>query len=143
MDAHRDILDGTGPVCNPCDLDVLLFCSRHSRFLLTSEKLAEYVGYDVKQVGRSLGRLIAAGVLTRSQHTKHEARLYVFIGNQFPPGLKYLLAYASTREGRATLIGTLKQRNPHKSEKPETGHGSVASNRWNRQHIETIHGRSG
>jgi hypothetical protein len=141
MDAPSDTLnDPTGPLRSPCDLDLLLFFSRHSRSLLTSEKLAEYVGYDVKQVGRSLDWLIAAGILTRSQNPTHEARLYVFIPNPFPPWLKSLLISASTREGRAALIARLKQRDPHKSVKSGKKNGSVASNRWAQQQMEIIHG---
>jgi hypothetical protein len=127
MDAPPETFDEQiGPLRTPCDLDVLLFFSRHSRSLLSSEKLAEYVGYDVKQIGRSLDLLIAAGVLKRSQHATHEARLYVFIANPFPPWLKSLLTRASTRAGRAVLIARLKRRDTHKPEKSTKRHGSVS-----------------
>jgi hypothetical protein len=97
MDDPPETLDEQiGQLRNPCDLDVLLFFSRHSRSLLTSGKLAEYVGYDAKQVGSSLDRLIAAGVLTRSQNATYEARLYVLVPNPFPPWLKSLLTRASS-----------------------------------------------
>ena len=141
MDAPPETFDEQiEPLRTPCDLDVLLFFSRHSRSLLTSEKLAEYVGYDVKQVGRSLDRLIIAGVLTRSQNARHEARLYVFIANPFPPWLKYLLGGASTREGRAALIAILKKREPDKSEKSGKRDGSAASNRLAQQQMEIVRG---
>ena len=141
MDAPPDTFDNQiGPLRSPCDLDMLLFFSRHSRSLLTSEKLAEYVGYDVKQVGRSLDWLITAGILTRSQNPTHEARLYVFIANPYPPWLKSLLICASTREGRAALIARLKQRDPDKSEKSGKGNGSVASNRLAQQQMEIVRG---
>ncbi|MGH8137830.1 MAG: hypothetical protein ACREVV_06495 [Steroidobacteraceae bacterium] len=50
---------------HPCDLDLLLFFQRHPHSLLTSERLAAYVGYDLDQVARSLDLLTDAGLLTR------------------------------------------------------------------------------
>lgn len=103
VDAPPDIVaEQIGPLRNPCDLEVLLFFSRHSRSLLTSGKLAEYVGYDAKQVGSSLDRLVAAGVLTRSQNATHEARLYVLVPSPLPPWLKSLL----TRALSAVKVGS-------------------------------------
>jgi DNA-binding MarR family transcriptional regulator len=49
-----------------CDLDLLLFFSRHPRVVLSSEQLAAYVGYDPQQVARSLEVLVDAGLLRRS-----------------------------------------------------------------------------
>jgi hypothetical protein len=65
-----------GPLWHPCDLDLLLFFHRHPRVLMTTERLAAYVGYDVKQIGRSLDTLLGAAVLQRSPNPTHEARLY-------------------------------------------------------------------
>ncbi|MGH7906804.1 MAG: hypothetical protein ACREP6_09270 [Candidatus Binataceae bacterium] len=77
---------------------------------MTSEKLAEYVGYDVKQVGRSLEALIAAKLISRSLNPTHEARLYVFTADRSRKWLEPVLLAASTREGRTSLIGILKRR---------------------------------
>src|SRR5436309_15970332 len=73
----QHLLDSIGVVRHPCDLDLVLFFYRHPRALLTSERLAAYVGYDLNQVARSLDLLTAAGVLERSQNPTHAARLYV------------------------------------------------------------------
>jgi hypothetical protein len=54
--------ENIGPLQHPSDLDLLLFFHRFPRVLRTSEKLAEYIGYDVKQVGTSLERLIHPGL---------------------------------------------------------------------------------
>jgi hypothetical protein len=75
-----------GPLTHPCDLDLLLYFHRYPRVLLTSEHLAAYTGYDVKQAGRSLETLIGAGVLTRSQNPTHETRLYVPEPTREPEG---------------------------------------------------------
>jgi hypothetical protein len=48
-----------------CDLDLLLFFSRHPRVVLSSEQLATYVGYELPQVARALDRLLGAGLLKR------------------------------------------------------------------------------
>lgn len=46
------LLQSVGVLRHPCDLDLLLFFNRHPRALLTSERLAAYVGYDLNQIGR-------------------------------------------------------------------------------------------
>src|SRR5436190_16953593 len=56
-----DLLHRIGCLRHPCDLDLLLFFSRHPRAFLLSERLAEYVGYDLTQVMQSLETLITAG----------------------------------------------------------------------------------
>ena len=55
-----EVLDRLGCLRHPCDLDLLLFFSRHPRAFLVSERLAQYVGYDLPQVAQSLETLIAA-----------------------------------------------------------------------------------
>ncbi|PYM87970.1 MAG: hypothetical protein DME08_28220, partial [Candidatus Rokuibacteriota bacterium] len=65
MTAKRigDLLDRIGCLRHPCDLDLLLFFSRHPRAYLLSERLAEYVGYELPQVAQSLETVITAGLL--------------------------------------------------------------------------------
>ena len=107
---------------HPCDLDLLLFFHRHPRALLTSERLAAYVGYDLDQVGRSLDVLIDAGLLERSQHPNHAARMYVLKASE-SGWLASLLDIASTREGRRELLEAMRARaSPHE---PEKGPGYV------------------
>src|SRR5437879_12051482 len=61
-----------------CDLDLLVFFHRHPRVLLTSERLVALVGYDLKQIAASLETLIAANVVTRTQHQTTGARMDAF-----------------------------------------------------------------
>src|SRR5262249_51177570 len=81
---------------------------RHPHALLTSERLAAYVGYDLQQVGRSLDILTDAGLLNRSQNPTHAARMYVL---QTPPSgwLRALIDMASTRDGRRNLLDAMKE----------------------------------
>src|SRR5947209_780566 len=79
MTAKRigDLLDRIECLRHPCDLDLLLFFSRHPRAYLLTERLAEYVGYELPQVAQSLETVITAGLLRRSPDSSHPARLYV------------------------------------------------------------------
>jgi hypothetical protein len=107
----EDLLDRIGCLRHPCDLDLLLFFHRHPRTFLITERLAQYVGYDLRQVAESLEALFAAGLLRRSPDATRPARLYVFIrGRPRGGGLSSLLRIATTREGRLVVIRALKQR---------------------------------
>ena len=70
-----------------CDLDLLLFFHRHPRVVLTSERLALYVGHDVSHVAHSLDTLITSGLLTRRQRPSATASMYVLAldGHATPP----------------------------------------------------------
>src|SRR5262245_34383474 len=101
------LLGRVGVLRHPCDLDLLLFFHRHPRAILTSERLAAYVGYDLNQLARALDRLTDAGLVERSQSPTHAARLYVLK----TPGTGWLasvLDIASTQEGREELIDAMK-----------------------------------
>lgn len=102
------LLSSIGVLRHPCDLDVLLFFHRHPRALLTSERLAAYVGYDLNEVGRSIDLLTEAGLLQRSQNPTHAARMYVLNGPD-TGWLKSLLDIASTRDGRCDLIEAMRE----------------------------------
>ena len=109
-DARR-LLDRIGVLHNACDLDLLIFFARHPRSLLASEALANFLGYDLKDIADSLETLLAAGLLTRTQTPSHAARLYVFAleaTNQ--DWLPSLMECASTREGRLALRRVLPRR---------------------------------
>jgi hypothetical protein len=105
---YQHLLDRIGVLRHPCDLDLLLFLHRHPRSILTSERLAAYVGYDLSQVGRSLDLLTEAGLLERSQNPTHAARLYV-LKTPDVGWLTSLLNIASTRDGRRSLMQALQE----------------------------------
>ena len=109
-DAHL-LLDRIGVLKHACDLDLLVFFARHPRALLTSEQLAAWLGYELKQIAESLEILLEAGVLARTQNPTHAARLYVFsIGGSSGGWLPALLNLASTRPGRLSMIEELSRR---------------------------------
>jgi hypothetical protein len=124
----RRLLDDVGVLKHPCDLDLLLFFSRHPRALVTSEQLAAWLGYELAQIADSLDVLLGAGVLTRSQNRTHAARLYVLStgvvgGGSFPS----LLAMASTRMGRLGIRVELSRRRSTATRPPVARHGVQAA----------------
>ncbi|MGH8526855.1 MAG: hypothetical protein ACREXY_22405 [Gammaproteobacteria bacterium] len=105
----KRLLARTPVIQNACDLDLLIFLHRHPRTLLTSEQLAAFVGYNLKEIARALEAFIDAGLLGRmAQQSLHAARLYLLLldGPQ-GPGLSTLLEFARTREGRLAILKTL------------------------------------
>ena len=117
-----DLLHRLGCLRHPCDLDLLLFFSRHPRAFLLSERLAEYVGYDLTQVMQSLETLITARLLRRSPNSTHPAQLYVLTpGSTLGGWLSSLLRIAATREGRLAVLAALKKRpSPKRSHRGES-----------------------
>jgi DNA-binding MarR family transcriptional regulator len=105
----QDLLETTG-IQHACDLDLLVFFHRHPRVLLTSEQLAARVGYDLKQVARSLDFLIERGILSRSQNQTRVARVYLFRADGAEARLERLLRLGSTLDGRTALIRLLGER---------------------------------
>jgi hypothetical protein len=107
-----DLLDRIGCLEHPGDLDLLLFFYRHPQAFLKSERLAEFVGYDLPQIERSLETLMTAGLLRQSPDSTRPARLYVLTRSSSPLGgwLSSLLRTAATRQGRLAVIHALKQR---------------------------------
>jgi hypothetical protein len=109
-DARR-LLDRIGVLKHACDLDLLMFFARHPRALLTSEQLAAWLGYELKQIAESLEMLLEVGLLTRTQNPTHAARMYVFVGeNSFDDWVPPLLKAASTRAGRLAVRKELERR---------------------------------
>ena len=120
QDAQR-LLARVEVLRHPCDLDLLLFFARHPRALISSEQLAAWLGYELKQIADSLEVLLTAGVLTRTQNPTHAARLYVFnIAGTGGGWLPSLLAYASTRAGRLAVIEVLSHRPPAQADGPSS-----------------------
>jgi DNA-binding MarR family transcriptional regulator len=105
----RDLLETTG-IQHPCDLDLLGFFHRHPRVLLTSEQLAARVGYDLKEVARSLDFLIERGLLSRWLNPARVPRVYFFRAGDGEGSLERLLRLGSTPEGRTALIRLLGER---------------------------------
>ena len=98
-------------IARVADLDLLMFFARHPRALLSSESLASFLGYDLKDIADSLEALMAAGLLTRVQTPAHAARLYVFAADEATgEWLPSVVALSSTREGRLALRQGLRER---------------------------------
>jgi hypothetical protein len=93
-----------------CDLDLLLFFSRHPRVVLSSEQLAAYVGYDLPQVARALDLLLGAGLLKRTLHHGAPGRMYVLEIDSGEERLESLRRVCATPDGRNALRVFLKQR---------------------------------
>jgi len=114
----KRLVAGTPVIRSACDLDLLAFLHRHPRTLLTSEQLAGFVGYNLKDIAGALDGFIAAGLLARTaQQSTHAARLFVLLldGPQ-GGGARALLELAATREGRRRILDTLNARGPHPSQ---------------------------
>ena len=111
---------------HPCDLDLLLFFHRNPHAILTSDRIAAYVGHPLAQIARSLDVLTDSGLLERSHHPTHAARMYVLTP---PPGgwMETLLEIASTREGRRELLRAIAAPGPSAAEEAAPGDTRLAS----------------
>lgn len=104
----EQLLARTRVISGACELDVLVFLYRHPRTLLTNEQLAAFVGYEMKQVAKSIEAFIEAGLLERTQNSMHAARLYVLVLNgPQSGGIKEILDLASTTQGRRIILQVL------------------------------------
>lgn len=94
---------------NACDLDLLVFLRRHPRTLLTSEHLAGFVGYSIKEIAKALDAFIDAGLLERTaQQSTHAARMFLLrLDGPQGGGVRALLELASTRQGRQGILEAL------------------------------------
>ena len=126
------LLDAGG-LKHPCDLDLLLFFRRHPDSLITSEQLARFVGDDLRQIGRSLDRLVEHELVLRSQNPTHVARRYRLASVTTGEWLQQMLDIADTTDGRRELRRLLRGRasssqssasphNPDLVAKPEGTH---------------------
>jgi len=93
-----------------CDLDLVLFFSRHPRVVLSSEQLATYVGYEVPQIARALELLIGAGFLKRASSQGASGRMYVLEVDHVEAWLEPLRRLCATPDGRHALRAWLKER---------------------------------
>lgn len=102
------LLARTPVVRNACDLDLLVFLHRHPRTLLTSEQLAAFVGYDIKEIAKSLEAFIEVGLLERTQNPMHAARMYLLVlAGPSHDGIRDILKLVSTRSGRHSVLQAL------------------------------------
>jgi DNA-binding transcriptional ArsR family regulator len=100
----------TAGLRDACDLDLLLFFSRHPRVVLSSEQLAAYVGYALPQVARALDLLLGAGLLKRTLNQGASGRMYVLEVDHAEEWLEPLRRVCATPDGRNALKVLLKQR---------------------------------
>src|SRR3989442_12478683 len=68
-----DLLDPIQCLRHPCDLDLLLFFSRHPRAYLLSERLAQYVGTQIPHALQSLQTAATPGPPRRAPRCNHLA----------------------------------------------------------------------
>jgi hypothetical protein len=99
-----------------CDLDLLLFFSRHPCVVLSSEQLATDVGYEVQQVARALDFLLGAGLLKRLLHQGSPGRMYVLEVDHAEQWLGPLRKVCVTPDGRNSLKALLKLRQSQNGE---------------------------
>jgi hypothetical protein len=95
-------------VTGACGLDLLAFFYRHPRSLLTNDQLSALVGYDTREIAKSIDAFVDAGFLERAQTPIHAARMYLLVldGPQ-TGGLKELLNLATTHQGRQDILELL------------------------------------
>jgi hypothetical protein len=119
--ADATVLDAIG-LCDACDLDLLLFFTRHPSVVLSSEQLAAYIGYDLPQVARSLDLLVGASLVRRSLNQGTPGRMYVLESHR---SLEPLRQTCATAEGRRALRAVLRQR----QSQAEPGKGNPSNHR--------------
>ena len=110
IEEARRLLEGAHILREPADFDLLVFFARHPRTLLASESLGALLGYELKDIARSLEALLESGLLKRTQTSAHAARLYVFAPDAPHEWLPPLLKMAATRTGRVALRKLLADR---------------------------------
>jgi hypothetical protein len=114
LELTKRLVARTPIIQGACDLDLMIFLHRHPRALLTSEELAGYVGYNLKDVAKALDAFIEAGLLARTtQQALHAARLFVLLlGGPQGEGVKAVLELGSTRAGRQGILEALNAHGP-------------------------------
>ncbi len=108
----RAWLDTSDAIRSACDLDLLRFFTRHSHALLTTEQIANFVGYSRSEIDEALDHVLTGGLVTRVKCRAADVDLYVRAagGGSSDASLSSLLELASTRDGRLTVIDALKPR---------------------------------
>ena len=90
--------------------------------MLTSEQLAGFVGYNLKETAKAVDAFIEAGLLARTtQQSLHAARMFVLLlGGPQGEGTKAVLELGSTRAGRQGILEALNAQGPRPNQ-PGTG----------------------
>jgi len=110
-ESAEDVLARLPYLRHRCDLDLLAFFPRHPRVLLSNERLVAVLEYDRNQIAASLETLIAAKVVTRTQHQTTGARMYAFEAlDTDNDSLAPLLRTASARAGWLAILRALEGR---------------------------------
>jgi predicted transcriptional regulator len=132
IEEARALLDRASVLREAADFDLLVFFARHPRTLLPSESLAALLGYELKDIARSLEALLECGLLKRTQTSAHAARLYVFAAEAPHEWVPPLLKMATTRAGRLALRQLLANRpreKPGSRPSPNTEDGGRSGQR--------------
>lgn len=118
LELARRLLARTPTIRNACDLDLIVFLHRHPRMLLSTEQLAGFVGYNLKDIAKGLDSFIESGLLERTApQSMHAARMFVLLlDGPHGGGMRALLDLASTRGGRAGILEALNTRTPRTRE---------------------------
>jgi hypothetical protein len=112
-DHAQRLLDRIAVLRHPCDLDLLIFFARHRRILLANEQIADFLGYDVKQIDASLDLLAGAGLVTQMWNRTRDTQMCVLgAADSSREWLPDLLQVASTREARLAMLQALKRAEP-------------------------------
>lgn len=119
----KHLLARTPVIQSACELDLLAFLHRHPRALLTSEQLAGFVGYSIKDIAKALDAFIEAGLLGRTaQQSMHAARLFLLtLDSPHGTAARALVELAGTREGRQAILEALSSRESRPEADPVPG----------------------
>lgn len=99
----RTLLERLPALQQFCDLDLLVFFSKHPLTLKSKEQLAHLLGYPANEIIRSLDALFTAGFLAGARNTVGPA-MYLFETGGTNGGLLLeVVEFASTRLGRLAL----------------------------------------
>jgi len=93
-----------------CDLDLLLFFSRHPRVVLTNDQLATYVGHEVEDVARALELMLGASLLKQGLSPSAAGKMYVLAVDDVAEWLEPVRRLCATPDGRHALRTLLKER---------------------------------
>ena len=109
----RAWLDTSDAIRSACDLDLLRFLTQHSQVLLTTEQIANFVGYSRSEIDEALEHLVTGGLITRLRGRAADVDLYSYSWDEAAAAagsgalLSSLLQFASTRDGRLAIIDML------------------------------------
>lgn len=105
------MLDEVRCIRHACDLDLLLFFTRHPSALLAAEQIFARLGCDFQQAAVSLEALVDAGIVKRSRGRTGAVCLYALeAGGLEDAALRSLLRLSATPSGRRNIMRLLESR---------------------------------